>query len=137
MQTDWGNDNGEEQAVLQSPAPRHPRSLRVSRALISERRLEPQVAHRIPIRQQAASHGAPGRRKSGLRRVHHRTPPCLVVNAIEALRTASRRLHAWPRPIASRTRMPLGQQDSRITKHQWSSGRIHRCHRCDPGSIPG
>ena len=19
-------------------------------------------------------------------------------------------------------------------KHQWSSGRIHRCHRCDPGS---
>ena len=20
---------------------------------------------------------------------------------------------------------------------QWSSGRIHRCHRCDPGSIPG
>ena len=22
-------------------------------------------------------------------------------------------------------------------RHQWSSGRIHRCHRCDPGSIPG
>jgi hypothetical protein len=22
-------------------------------------------------------------------------------------------------------------------KHQWSSGRIHRCHRCDSGSIPG
>ena len=22
-------------------------------------------------------------------------------------------------------------------KHRWSSGRIHRCHRCDPGSIPG
>ena len=21
--------------------------------------------------------------------------------------------------------------------HQWSNGRIHRCHRCDPGSIPG
>ena len=21
--------------------------------------------------------------------------------------------------------------------HQWSSGRIHRCYRCDPGSIPG
>ena len=21
--------------------------------------------------------------------------------------------------------------------HWWSSGRIHRCHRCDPGSIPG
>ena len=21
--------------------------------------------------------------------------------------------------------------------HQWSSGRIHRRHRCDPGSIPG
>ena len=19
----------------------------------------------------------------------------------------------------------------------WSSGRMHRCHRCDPGSIPG
>ena len=23
------------------------------------------------------------------------------------------------------------------TQHQWSSGRIHRCHRCGPGSIPG
>ena len=23
------------------------------------------------------------------------------------------------------------------SQHQWSSGRIHRCHRCDPGSIPG
>ena len=22
-------------------------------------------------------------------------------------------------------------------EHQWSSGRIQRCHRCDPGSIPG
>ena len=22
-------------------------------------------------------------------------------------------------------------------EHQWSSGRIHRRHRCDPGSIPG
>ena len=22
-------------------------------------------------------------------------------------------------------------------EHQWSSGRIHCCHRCDPGSIPG
>ena len=22
-------------------------------------------------------------------------------------------------------------------QHQWSSGRIHRCHRCDLGSIPG
>ena len=22
-------------------------------------------------------------------------------------------------------------------QHQWSSGRIHPCHRCDPGSIPG
>ena len=22
-------------------------------------------------------------------------------------------------------------------KLQWSSGRIHRCHRCDPGSIAG
>ena len=22
-------------------------------------------------------------------------------------------------------------------QHQWSSGRIHRCHRCDPGPIPG
>ena len=22
-------------------------------------------------------------------------------------------------------------------KLQWSSGRIHRCHRCDPGLIPG
>ena len=26
---------------------------------------------------------------------------------------------------------------NRIQMHQWSSGRIHRCHRCDPGSIPG
>ena len=25
----------------------------------------------------------------------------------------------------------------RTHQHQWSSGRIHRCHRCDPGSIPG
>ena len=24
-----------------------------------------------------------------------------------------------------------------FVRHQWSSGRIHRCHRCDPGSIPG
>ncbi len=24
-----------------------------------------------------------------------------------------------------------------LYQHQWSSGRIHRCHRCDPGSIPG
>ena len=22
-------------------------------------------------------------------------------------------------------------------RHQWSSGRIHRCHRCDPGSVSG
>ena len=27
--------------------------------------------------------------------------------------------------------------NGRIQQHQWSSGRIHRCHRCDPGSIPG
>ena len=25
----------------------------------------------------------------------------------------------------------------RTQLHQWSSGRIHRRHRCDPGSIPG
>ena len=24
-----------------------------------------------------------------------------------------------------------------IPQHRWSSGTIHRCHRCDPGSIPG
>ena len=24
-----------------------------------------------------------------------------------------------------------------VHQHQWSSGRIHCCHRCDPGSIPG
>ena len=24
-----------------------------------------------------------------------------------------------------------------LQQHQWSSGRIHRCHQCDPGSIPG
>ena len=24
-----------------------------------------------------------------------------------------------------------------IETHPWSSGRIHRCHRCDPGAIPG
>ena len=23
-----------------------------------------------------------------------------------------------------------------LQQHQWSSGRMHRCHRCDPGSIP-
>ena len=22
---------------------------------------------------------------------------------------------------------------SRNSEHQWSSGRMHRCHRCDPG----
>ena len=27
--------------------------------------------------------------------------------------------------------------ESNLHRHQWSSGRIHRCHRCDPGSIPG
>ena len=27
--------------------------------------------------------------------------------------------------------------DARRTQRQWSRGRIHRCHRCDPGSIPG
>lgn len=26
---------------------------------------------------------------------------------------------------------------SQPQKHQWSSGRMHRCLRCDPGSIPG
>ena len=26
---------------------------------------------------------------------------------------------------------------AKAQQHQWSSGRIHRCHRCDPGSIPG
>ena len=25
----------------------------------------------------------------------------------------------------------------RTYQHQWSRGRIHRYHRCDPGSIPG
>ena len=27
--------------------------------------------------------------------------------------------------------------DEWMTEHQWSSGRTHRCHRCDPGSNPG
>jgi hypothetical protein len=26
---------------------------------------------------------------------------------------------------------------AQTAEHQWSSGRIHCCHRCDPGSIPG
>ena len=26
---------------------------------------------------------------------------------------------------------------ARAQLHRWSNGRIHRCHRCDPGSIPG
>ena len=30
-----------------------------------------------------------------------------------------------------------GSSRCELCKHQWSSGRIHRCHRCDPGSIPG
>ena len=25
----------------------------------------------------------------------------------------------------------------KFEKRDWSSGRIYRCHRCDPGSIPG
>ena len=28
-------------------------------------------------------------------------------------------------------------RNSKHSEHQWSSGRMHRCHRCDPGSIPG
>ena len=31
----------------------------------------------------------------------------------------------------------IGTQPTPSHQHQWSSGRIHRCHRCDPGSIPG
>jgi hypothetical protein len=31
----------------------------------------------------------------------------------------------------------MGVCDKQKHEHQWSSGRIHRCHRCDPGSIPG
>ena len=31
----------------------------------------------------------------------------------------------------------IGFSTLRMQRHQWSSGRIHRCHPCDPGSIPG
>ena len=29
------------------------------------------------------------------------------------------------------------RHDQGHQQHQWSSGRIHRCHRLDPGSVPG
>ena len=33
--------------------------------------------------------------------------------------------------------MDLSVGPTSKSEQQWSSGRIHRCHRCDPGSIPG
>ena len=42
-------------------------------------------------------------------------------------------LHPWMIVLLT----SLGPQARADIKHQWSSGRIHRCHRCDPGSIPG
>jgi hypothetical protein len=38
--------------------------------------------------------------------------------------------------VGSWDKETMGRAGSRA-EHQWSSGRIHRCHRCDPGSIPG
>ena len=41
-------------------------------------------------------------------------------------------------PLARRTYTTRRKFWRRFTHlQQWSSGRIHRCHRCDPGSIPG
>ena len=40
-------------------------------------------------------------------------------------------------PIRKETTAEPAVVYNHISKHQWSSGRIHRCHRCDPGSIPG
>ena len=33
--------------------------------------------------------------------------------------------------------MHTAEAGKKVAWHQWSSGRIHRCHRCDPGSIRG
>ena len=38
---------------------------------------------------------------------------------------------------ASRHHTCHGSFTQNTQQHQWSSGRIHRCHRCGPGSIPG
>ena len=51
---------------------------------------------------------------------------------------ATNALDAYPRLrvyLTSLSRMTYVHFE--MQKHQWSSGRIHRCHRCDPGSIPG
>ena len=48
-----------------------------------------------------------------------------------------------PAHTAITTRGGASQHDGLLARasneqeHQWSSGRIHCCHRCDPGSIPG
>ena len=39
----------------------------------------------------------------------------------------------WPFLLSDHMMWP----SVKFSQHQWSSGRIHRCHRCDPGSIPG
>ena len=45
---------------------------------------------------------------------------------------------SWLRPGKRRTNASYVHDGAlHIVRHQWSSGRIHRCHRCDPGSIPG
>ena len=72
-------------------------------------------------------------------------PSCLV-GAVASPPTSG----LWPRaaargqPVGLVSPFELGatQYQSIMCKkisvqlHQWSSGRIHRCHRCDPGSIP-
>ena len=48
--------------------------------------------------------------------------------------TASGCRHAPPGGLDVDNSWPSSKM---LQGHQWSSGRIHRCHRCDPGSIPG
>ena len=52
---------------------------------------------------------------------------CIQCESRSGLRWLIKHVHA-PYTCATTTMSQL---------HQWSSGRIHRCHRCDPGSIPG
>ena len=73
-----------------------------------------------------------------LHRAHHvmvwktsmaqeRTSDCAEASARCMLEDPPRKTHADQQKVEA----------SRFHQHQWSSGRIHRCHRCDPGSIPG
>ncbi len=47
------------------------------------------------------------------------------------------RSKAWEASSLAAARGRKESDGNACQKHQWSSGRIHRCHRCDPGSIPG